>query len=273
MPQQQEGFFQRTIPVHTAGQGDSQQQSSYSGPMDGVSNTGTNGVQQEAAPVPAQEANAPPAGPPSGNPAGQSQVTAKLGQNVFVHKLYNMLEDSSISHLINWSSTNDSFVITPNAEFAKACSTYFKHTNISSFVRQLNMYGFHKVSDVFHNGSPESPLWEFRHREGAFRRGDFARLSAVKRRASRQALPHRSSFSAAPRVQQQPLPTGPIPETIQQDPLEMRFMSLENGLHDAHQLIARLQETNAALTSRCQMLTDNLTRAYHVCPANGAKEP
>ena len=137
------------------------------------------------------------------------------------------------------------------------------------------------VSDVFHNGSPESPLWEFRHREGAFRRGDFARLSAVKRRASRQALPHRSSFSATPRAvqqqpqqqqpqQQQPLPqqsqphsTGPIPEIVQ-DPLEIRLMQLENHLHEAHMQIARSNDMNASLNSKCQQLSDNLTKVYQV---------
>jgi len=39
---------------------------------------------------------------------------------------------------------------------------------------------------------------------------------------------------------------------------------MENSLHDAHHWIARSQEANAALSSKCQMLTENLTRAYQV---------
>ena len=55
-----------------------------------------------------------------------------------------MLEDPAIQHLISWSTSNESFVVSPSNEFSKVLSQYFKHTNISSFVRQLNMYGFHK---------------------------------------------------------------------------------------------------------------------------------
>ncbi|KAK9468353.1 HSF-type DNA-binding-domain-containing protein [Lipomyces arxii] len=108
-----------------------------------------------------------------------------------------MLEDSCIQHLISWTPTNDSFVVSPNEEFSKVLSQYFKHTNVSSFVRQLNMYGFHKVNDVFHAGStPETGQWEFKHGENNFKRGDVEALRGIRRRASRQSVAHRDSTSS-----------------------------------------------------------------------------
>ncbi|CAH6723767.1 hypothetical protein CLIB1444_20S00298 [[Candida] jaroonii] len=69
-------------------------------------------------------------------------------QIIFIHKLYDMLLDSNLNHLIWWSKSGDSFFIIPNEEFSKVLSFFFKHTNIASFIRQLNMYGFHKVNDL-----------------------------------------------------------------------------------------------------------------------------
>lgn len=119
-----------------------------------------------------------------------------------------MLEDSSISHLISWTATNDSFVLTPGEEFSKVLSQYFKHTNVSSFVRQLNMYGFHKVNDTFHGSNPSNiskgengsstegaSQWEFKHGGGSFKRGDVESLRAIKRRASRQNTANRDNSS------------------------------------------------------------------------------
>lgn len=47
----------------------------------------------------------------------------KVVQTAFIHKLYNMLEDPSIQHLISWSSTNDSFVMSPTSEFSKVLAS------------------------------------------------------------------------------------------------------------------------------------------------------
>ncbi|KAI9660975.1 MAG: hypothetical protein M1821_009302 [Bathelium mastoideum] len=186
----------------------------------------------------------------------------KVVQTAFIHKLYNMLEDQTIQHLISWSSTNESFVMSPSSEFSKVLASYFKHTNISSFVRQLNMYGFHKVSDVFHTGSPDSPLWEFKHGNGSFRRGDLIGLREIKRRASRHALIHRESFSNAGSQKQLSVSQPPTPAEPMPDPIETRLGMLEHNFYDMHSRLARAEELNAYLSSKCQMFSDFLLRCH-----------
>ncbi|EPX72802.1 transcription factor Hsf1 [Schizosaccharomyces octosporus yFS286] len=73
--------------------------------------------------------------------------TRKITQ--FSNKLYNMVNDSSTDSLIRWSERGDSFFVIGHEDFAKlVLPRYFKHNNFSSFVRQLNMYGFHKVPHI-----------------------------------------------------------------------------------------------------------------------------
>ncbi len=55
------------------------------------------------------------------------------------------MDESRNTDLIRWSDKGDSFVVLDEDEFAKTLiPELFKHNNYASFVRQLNMYGFHK---------------------------------------------------------------------------------------------------------------------------------
>lgn len=59
--------------------------------------------------------------------------------------IISFLDDGKNTELIRWSDRGDSFVVLDEDEFAKTLiPELFKHNNYASFVRQLNMYGFHK---------------------------------------------------------------------------------------------------------------------------------
>ncbi|OJD12256.1 hypothetical protein AJ78_07114 [Emergomyces pasteurianus Ep9510] len=63
----------------------------------------------------------------------------------FVQKLRSFLDESKNTDLIRWSDDGNSFIVLDEDEFAKTLiPELFKHNNYASFVRQLNMYGFHK---------------------------------------------------------------------------------------------------------------------------------
>ncbi|ORY01709.1 hypothetical protein K493DRAFT_209285 [Basidiobolus meristosporus CBS 931.73] len=85
---------------------------------------------------------------PPATPNVISSTRTHTAKNVpaFLNKLYKMVDDSSTNELIRWSDDGASFIVTKHEEFAKeVLPRFFKHNNFSSFVRQLNMYGFHKI--------------------------------------------------------------------------------------------------------------------------------
>ncbi|KAJ5466581.1 hypothetical protein N7539_009537 [Penicillium diatomitis] len=78
--------------------------------------------------------------------AAKRDATSKRKQiPPFVQKLSSFLDESKNTELIRWSDDGNSFIVLDEDEFARRLiPELFKHNNYASFVRQLNMYGFHK---------------------------------------------------------------------------------------------------------------------------------
>jgi len=63
----------------------------------------------------------------------------------FIRKTYKILEDDKYSDIISWNPEGTAIIIRNPTEFAQTTlPIYFKHNNLNSFIRQLNMYDFHK---------------------------------------------------------------------------------------------------------------------------------
>ncbi|XP_061952974.1 heat stress transcription factor B-2a-like [Populus nigra] len=90
----------------------------------------------------------------------------------FLTKTFKIVDDHTIDDVISWNEDGSSFVVWNPTLFSRdLLPKFFKHNNFSSFVRQLNTYGFRKVV-------PDR--WEFSNE--CFRKGEKNLLCEIQRR-------------------------------------------------------------------------------------------
>ena len=100
----------------------------------------------------------------------------------FLAKLYKLVSDPATDHIIAFTPGGDALVVQNTEAFAQELlPLHFKHNNFSSFVRQLNTYGFSKVH-------PDG--WVFAHLH--FRRDAPKQITLIQRKSS-----HRNVGGAA----------------------------------------------------------------------------
>ncbi|KAI5148162.1 hypothetical protein ENBRE01_0150 [Enteropsectra breve] len=110
----------------------------------------------------------------------------------FIGKLYGIVNDPRYQNYIRWGPTGSSFLIVNPVEFTHlVLSDNFKHTNISSFIRQLNKYDFHKVKSTESAKKRRgSGIWEFVHKN--FKKD---RLDLIKQIVRKKSTGDKSSVS------------------------------------------------------------------------------
>lgn len=104
---------------------------------------------------------------------------------IFLRKTYHMI-DTCDSKIASWSDDGETFVVKqPKIFESTIIPQFFKHSKFSSFVRQLNFYGFRKIkySDTIKIDAQleaeTANYWRFRHEH--FLRGRPELLMEIKR--------------------------------------------------------------------------------------------
>ncbi|EME29952.1 Heat shock factor protein HSF24 [Galdieria sulphuraria] len=165
----------------------------------------------------------------------------------FVRKLVSFVDDPSCDDIVSWNETGTGFVIwDSNAFCLKVLSCYFRHTNLSSFVRQLNQYGFRKTAHS---------RWEFCH--DSFRRGRPELLGEIKRVSVSSNVSGKSSKALL--HAQIPTfvdfsPSFGLPFTYSAADLQQEFMDMD-----------RVESTLVNLQEEAKLLMTNLEESKLQC--------
>ncbi|KAG5918590.1 hypothetical protein E4U42_006797 [Claviceps africana] len=116
--------------------------------------------------------------------AAEVAAATGAGSNASEFTIISMLEDPTHQDVARWGRDGDSFVVVEGEKFTRSIlPKHFKHSNMSSFIRQLNKYDFHKVkpSSDSVSSNPGGNVLEFKH--PYFRADSKDELDNIRRKA------------------------------------------------------------------------------------------
>jgi len=153
----------------------------------------------------------------------------------FLQKTYDFLDVPEYNNLICWNKEGNAFIVKNISGFAdEVLPKYFKHNNFASFVRQLNMYDFHKIRH-------EDNENEFRHK--FFKRGQRNLLSQIKRKSHEAQAEHFEPLASTNRTIE-----------LSKVKKETQHFSTELGILKGRQ--SELEKTIKNMNTQNQKLTD-----------------
>jgi len=92
--------------------------------------------------------------------------TKQQQSSLFIHKLYEMATCDAHAHVFGFSDDGMSLKIRNPQGLGPVLLRYFKHSNTSSFIRQLNNYGFKTISSVSNGNSVQTFAHPYFYRDG-----------------------------------------------------------------------------------------------------------
>lgn len=183
----------------------------------GASNPNNNNNNAVVEPSPSLTSTAPPSSSSTPEISPRNAVASNIS-NPFPRKLFEMLEAED-SEIVCWLPSGQAFIVKNSEIFIdKILPKYFRHTKLTSFQRQLNLYGFRRITkgpeagayrhDLFRHDDPDLCLTMRRSKQnssgGITKSPNIGPLSSPSIRGRRRSGSIESYGSATSSVQNTP---------------------------------------------------------------------